>query len=122
MKSAAAKPSAKPPSVAAQDGASDPLLQGTYVSQDDIGTAQDLDDFEARLAQGVPAHHRRPVQVPQVPARKAAAPKPSQPVPTSQKKVIQPNGTVALTEEEEEKRQDISDVRNLGDGDSSDDE
>mmetsp|Transcript_52730 Transcript_52730/g.60598 ORF Transcript_52730/g.60598 Transcript_52730/m.60598 type:complete len:146 (+) Transcript_52730:47-484(+) len=121
------QPAAPPPQQRANQpiDVSDPMLQGTYVSQDDIGTCQeDLDHFEARLQHGVtsgPSQRSTGASIPRpkvssgVPASTSAKPKAAAPPPTT----VAQGGNKALqqpprmSEEEEERLQDIEDVRAL---------
>lgn len=112
----------------------DPTLQGTYVAQDDdVGIGNDIDDFEARLANGgappvrgnaVRAQQQQPPRA--QPSGSNGAPQARKPAAVVAKRP--PGGAAStappLTEEEEERRQDIDDVRQLrtGEESSSDDE
>lgn len=132
-KASGVNPAAPPPSQRAnqQVDCADPMLQGTYVSQDEIGVSgQDLDDFESKLAAGVPSHKigagrskgATTAKGPDAKQQKAplvAKPPARQPVASQS----ETGAAKVLTEEEEERLQDISDVRNLErDESSSDDE
>lgn len=110
----------------------DPTLQGTYVAQDDdIGHDNGIDDFEARLANGgapvrsnAPTGRAQPRAQPHASGTTAPAPQVRKPTAAPALKKSTPSGP-PLTEEEEERRQDIDDVRQLRTGrddSSSDDE
>jgi hypothetical protein len=106
----------------------DPTLQGTYVAQDDDVTAgNEIDNFEARLANGGVAPARSVAQraPPQQRAPQASVPQQHMRAPAAAMVKRTPGASTApLTEEEEERRQDIDDVRQLrtAEESSSDDE
>jgi hypothetical protein len=119
---AAKRPAAVTAAVASQPS-SDPMLMDTYQSEEppcDIGN--DLDDFEARLANPI----RRAVG----PAKRASAPQfkvhqPTKaPAPVVFRKGNGPSGP-ALAEDNDApdtRSQDVQDVRNLGGNDENSDD
>lgn len=133
------QPAAPPPQQRANQpiDVADPMLQGTYVSQDEIGSCgEDLESFEAKLL-NPSSSNRASAPRPKVTtgvantAAKIVAPPATKPQPSQLQQQQLPSRPKAvggtqqpISEEEEERLQDIQDVRDLkvDDESSSDDD